>query len=109
MNDKRKTIGLRVPSNPIALALLAELNEPMMSTTLMLPGNDFAESDQLVMLNFCWATECRYFDSKESDLILVPAKCSFIQQCPSASSSNAAFHWKKRHLWRYDRFSAARV
>lgn len=45
MNDKCKTIGLRVPSNPIALALLAALNEPMMSTTLMLPGNDFAESD----------------------------------------------------------------
>ncbi|NIH11875.1 MAG: threonylcarbamoyl-AMP synthase [Serratia symbiotica] len=45
MNDKRKTIGLRVPSNPIALALLAALNEPMMSTTLMLLGNDFAESD----------------------------------------------------------------
>ncbi|SLM63129.1 MULTISPECIES: L-threonylcarbamoyladenylate synthase [Dickeya] len=45
MNDKRKTIGMRVPSNPIALALLAALNEPLMSTTLMLPGNDFAESD----------------------------------------------------------------
>lgn len=45
MNDKRKTIGLRVPSNPIALALLELLNEPMMSTSLMLPGNDFTESD----------------------------------------------------------------
>ncbi|ATY90894.1 conserved hypothetical protein [Pectobacterium atrosepticum SCRI1043] len=45
MNDKRKTIGLRVPSNPIALDLLAALNEPLMSTTLMLQGNDFAESD----------------------------------------------------------------
>ncbi|MDX5626832.1 MULTISPECIES: L-threonylcarbamoyladenylate synthase [Brenneria] len=45
MNEKRKTIGLRVPSNPIALSLLAALNEPLMSTTLMLPGNDFAESD----------------------------------------------------------------
>ncbi|ACS85720.1 L-threonylcarbamoyladenylate synthase [Musicola paradisiaca] len=45
MNDKRKTIGMRVPSNPIALELLAALNAPMMSTTLMLPGNDFAESD----------------------------------------------------------------
>lgn len=45
MNDKRKTIGLRVPTNPIALALLGELNAPLMSTTLMLPGNDFAESD----------------------------------------------------------------
>lgn len=45
MNDKRKTIGLRVPSNPIALALLEALNEPLMSTTLMLPGSDTAEAD----------------------------------------------------------------
>lgn len=45
MSEKRKTIGLRVPSNPIALALLDVLGEPLMSTTLMLPGNDFAESD----------------------------------------------------------------
>lgn len=45
MSEKRKTIGLRVPSNPIALALLEALSEPLMSTTLMLPGNDFAESD----------------------------------------------------------------
>ncbi|OSM99671.1 MULTISPECIES: L-threonylcarbamoyladenylate synthase [Lonsdalea] len=45
MNEKRKTLGLRVPANPIALDLLAAMNEPLMSTTLMLPGNDFAESD----------------------------------------------------------------
>jgi len=45
MNEKRKTIGLRVPSNPIALALLEVMDEPLMSTTLMLPGNDFAEPD----------------------------------------------------------------
>lgn len=45
MSEKRKTIGLRVPSNPIALALLEALDEPLMSTSLMLPGNDFTESD----------------------------------------------------------------
>ncbi|EXU73870.1 L-threonylcarbamoyladenylate synthase [Erwinia mallotivora] len=45
MSEKRKTIGLRVPSNQIALALLEALNEPLMSTSLMLPGNDFTESD----------------------------------------------------------------
>ncbi|WP_066753409.1 L-threonylcarbamoyladenylate synthase [Proteus myxofaciens] len=45
MNEKRKTIGLRVPSNPIALALLENIDEPLMSTSLILPGNDFAESD----------------------------------------------------------------
>ena len=45
MNEKRKTIGLRVPANSVALALLDALNEPMISTSLMLPGNDFTESD----------------------------------------------------------------
>ncbi|OTA20065.1 threonylcarbamoyl-AMP synthase [Xenorhabdus beddingii] len=45
MNEKRKTIGLRVPSNPIALALLEEMREPLMSCSLILPGNDVAESD----------------------------------------------------------------
>ncbi|MTD39573.1 threonylcarbamoyl-AMP synthase [Erwinia sp. CPCC 100877] len=45
LQEKRKTIGLRVPSNPIALALLGALNEPMLSTSLMLPGSEFTESD----------------------------------------------------------------
>ncbi|GEA58861.1 L-threonylcarbamoyladenylate synthase [Vibrio comitans] len=45
MNAKRKTIGIRVPDNKIALDLLEALGEPMMSTTLILPGNDVTESD----------------------------------------------------------------
>ncbi len=45
MNAKRKTIGIRVPDNKIALDLLEALGEPLMSTTLILPGNDVAESD----------------------------------------------------------------
>ena len=45
MNPKRRTIGMRVPDNKIALALLEELGEPLMSTTLILPGNEVAESD----------------------------------------------------------------
>lgn len=45
MSDKRKTISLRVPSNPIALAPFEALDESMTSTTLMLQGNDFAASD----------------------------------------------------------------
>ncbi len=40
-----KTIGMRVPSNPIAQALLEALGEPMLSTSLMLPGSEFTESD----------------------------------------------------------------
>lgn len=45
MNPKRKTIGIRVPDNAIALALLDALGEPMMSTSLILPDSDVAESD----------------------------------------------------------------
>ncbi len=44
-HPKRKTIGLRVPNNPIALALLAELNEPMMTSTLIMPGDSLPMTD----------------------------------------------------------------
>ncbi|QIB66440.1 L-threonylcarbamoyladenylate synthase [Kineobactrum salinum] len=40
MHPKRKTVGLRVPANPIAAALLADLGEPLMSVTLILPGDE---------------------------------------------------------------------
>lgn len=45
MNPKRKTIGLRVPDNAIAQALLYELEAPLMSATLILPGDDYPLSD----------------------------------------------------------------
>ena len=45
MNPKRKTIGIRIPDNAIALALLEALGEPLMSTSLILPDSDVAESD----------------------------------------------------------------
>lgn len=41
MHIKRKTVGLRVPDNPIAQALLADLGEPMMSVTLIMPGDEY--------------------------------------------------------------------
>ncbi len=44
-NPKRKTIGIRVPDNVIALQLLETLGEPIMSTSLILPGSQLAESD----------------------------------------------------------------
>ena len=44
-NPKRKTIGLRVPAHPIAQALLECLGEPLMSSTLILPGQDIPETD----------------------------------------------------------------
>lgn len=38
LHPKRRTIGLRIPENEIALALMDELGEPIMSTSLILPG-----------------------------------------------------------------------
>ncbi|MGB5102400.1 MAG: L-threonylcarbamoyladenylate synthase [Steroidobacteraceae bacterium] len=38
-NPKRRTIGIRVPDNAIVRLLLAELGEPLMSSTLLLPGD----------------------------------------------------------------------
>lgn len=40
MHPKRKTIGLRIPDHPVALALLEELGEPLLTTTLQLPEDE---------------------------------------------------------------------
>jgi tRNA threonylcarbamoyl adenosine modification protein (Sua5/YciO/YrdC/YwlC family) len=45
MQAKRRTIGLRVPDNVITRALLDELNEPLMSVTMMLPGEELPLTD----------------------------------------------------------------
>jgi tRNA threonylcarbamoyl adenosine modification protein (Sua5/YciO/YrdC/YwlC family) len=45
MHPRRKTIGVRVPQHAVALALLAELGEPMLSATLALPGGGAPLSD----------------------------------------------------------------
>lgn len=45
LHPKRKTIGLRVPDNVIAQKLLEELNEPLMTSTLLLPGEEYPMTD----------------------------------------------------------------
>jgi tRNA threonylcarbamoyl adenosine modification protein (Sua5/YciO/YrdC/YwlC family) len=45
LHEKRKTIGVRIPGHPVADGLLAELNEPMLSATLSLPGDAAPLSD----------------------------------------------------------------
>jgi tRNA threonylcarbamoyl adenosine modification protein (Sua5/YciO/YrdC/YwlC family) len=45
MNPSKRTIGIRIPDNAIALALLAELGEPLMTTSLILPGKESTEFD----------------------------------------------------------------
>ena len=44
-NPKRRTIGIRVPDHPLVTAMLETLQEPIMSSTLALPGDDVPRTD----------------------------------------------------------------
>lgn len=44
-NPKRRTIGIRVPDHPLVNAMLDELGEPIMSSTLLLPGDELPLTD----------------------------------------------------------------
>jgi len=63
---KKKTIGVRIPGHPVAHALLAELDQPMLSATLLLPGQETAFSD---------AGEIRASLEKELDLVIDAGSC----------------------------------
>lgn len=45
LHPKRKTIGLRVPDHAVVRALLTELDAPILSSTLLLPGDEFPLTD----------------------------------------------------------------
>ena len=49
MHPKRRTIGIRVPDNAIVSALLEELGEPIMSTTMIMPGDEMPLTDPYEM------------------------------------------------------------
>ena len=66
LHPKRRTIGIRVPDNKIVLALLEELGEPILSTTLILPGQTLPMTD---------ADEIRDQLEHEVDLIIDGGHC----------------------------------
>ncbi len=66
LHPKRKTIGLRVPDHPLALALLEELDEPLLTSTLILPGMDMPLAD---------ADEIREHLEKLLDLVIDAGQC----------------------------------
>ncbi len=45
LHPRRKTIGVRVPDHPVTRALLAELGEPLLSATALLPGDELPLND----------------------------------------------------------------
>jgi tRNA threonylcarbamoyl adenosine modification protein (Sua5/YciO/YrdC/YwlC family) len=63
---KKKTIGVRVPGHPVAHALLAELDAPMLSATLLLPGQEAPFSD---------GADIRAALEKQLDLVIDAGSC----------------------------------
>ena len=66
LHPKRKTIGLRVPDHPLVLALLEALDEPLLSSTLILPGEEESLSD---------SDEIRERLEKQLDLVMDVGAC----------------------------------
>ncbi|MGH8810111.1 MAG: L-threonylcarbamoyladenylate synthase [Noviherbaspirillum sp.] len=67
-HPSRKTIGLRVPENRIVHALLEELGQPLLGTTLILPGDSDALTDP---------DEVRERLERQVELVLDGGACSF--------------------------------
>lgn len=66
LHPKRKTIGLRVPDHPVLSALLEELGEPLLSSTLLLPDEELPPTD---------AEEIRARLAKSLDLVIDAGAC----------------------------------
>jgi tRNA threonylcarbamoyl adenosine modification protein (Sua5/YciO/YrdC/YwlC family) len=66
LHPRRRTIGVRVPAHAAALALLAELGEPMLSATLQLPNADVPLAD---------AQEIRHALANQLDLVIDSGPC----------------------------------
>lgn len=65
-NPKRRTIGIRVPEHPVAQALLEGLGEPIMSSTLILPGDEMPMTEPF---------EIREALEHEVDLVIDGGQC----------------------------------
>jgi tRNA threonylcarbamoyl adenosine modification protein (Sua5/YciO/YrdC/YwlC family) len=67
-NPRKKTIGARIPDHPIVHALIAALGEPVLSSTLILPGQELPETDP---------EEIRDKLGKQIDLVIDGGNCGF--------------------------------
>jgi tRNA threonylcarbamoyl adenosine modification protein (Sua5/YciO/YrdC/YwlC family) len=67
-HPSRKTIGLRVPENPIVHALLEEVGQPLLGTTLIMPGETDALTDP---------EEIKEQLARQIELVIDGGACSF--------------------------------
>jgi len=68
MHPKRRQIGIRIPDNNIVRELLSELGEPIMTTSLIMPGDDMPLSDPY---------EIRQLLEHAVDLVIDGGYCGF--------------------------------
>jgi len=68
-HERRGTIGLRVPDHPVTQMLLTELGEPVMSSTLLLPGEELPRTD---------AREIYELLEQKVDLVLDGGNCGLV-------------------------------
>jgi tRNA threonylcarbamoyl adenosine modification protein (Sua5/YciO/YrdC/YwlC family) len=80
-HERRGTIGLRVPAHPVTDLLLQELGEPIMSSTLLLPGEDLPRTD---------AREIYQRLEHDVDLVLDGGNCGLIPTSVVDLSGNHA-------------------
>jgi len=86
-NPKRKTIGIRIPDNAICQALLGELGEPLMSSTLIMPDKELPETDP---------EDIRDLVGKHVDLIIDGGNCGFEPTSVLALSDNGEIEISRR-------------
>ncbi len=68
-HERRGTIGLRVPDHPVSQMLLTELGEPVMSSTLLLPGEQLPRTD---------AKEIYELLEQKVDMVLDGGNCGLV-------------------------------
>jgi len=68
-HERRGTIGLRVPDHPVSQMLLTELGEPVMSSTLLLPGEELPRTD---------AREIYELLEQKVDMVLDGGNCGLV-------------------------------
>ena len=68
-HERRGTIGLRVPDHPVSQMLLTELGEPVMSSTLLLPGEELPRTD---------AKEIYELLEQKVDMVLDGGNCGLV-------------------------------
>ena len=69
LHPSRRTIGLRIPDHRVAQALLVELGEPLLSSTLLLPGDEAPLND---------AVEIRERLERQVELVIDAGSCGIV-------------------------------